>query len=136
MLARRNHVRRLTRSCHALQASWLRVCLLLREVRGTVYGSETASYSIYRLWIYGRALRIWESEGDAEGENKGERERRYARLAETVRKIRKAEEEMPESDKLFISYTWETIVWSFALVLLHARAYSMNFEMLDVNDVK
>lgn len=64
------------------------------------------------------------------------RERRYARLAETVRKIRKTEEEMLESDKLFISYTWEAIVPSFALVLLHTRAYSMNFEMLDINDVK
>lgn len=113
MLARRNHVRRLTRSCHALQAFWLRVCLLLREVRRTVYGSETASYSIYRLWIHGRALRIWKSEGYAEGGR--ERERRNARLVKTVRKIRKAEEEMPESDKLFISHTWEAIARSFAL---------------------
>ena len=48
-------------------------------------------------------MKIWESEGYAEEERDRERERRYARLVETVRKIRKAEEEMPESDKLFIS---------------------------------
>jgi len=66
-------------------------------------------------------LRIWESEGYAEGEE----EEGTPVLVETVRKIRKAEEEMPENDKLFISHTRKAIAPSFALVLLHARAYSM-----------